>query len=70
MRKRLNNGRTAGSDDFSGELIKYGAKEVSPIISSLVDAIFERHEPIDAGHGLLIPLQKPGITRRSTNAAG
>ena len=58
--KRLKNRRAAGSDDLSSELIKYSAKEVSPIISSLPNAMFELDEPINFGHSLLIPLQKPG----------
>ena len=58
--KRLTNGRAAGSDDLSDEVIKYSVKEVAPVNSSLLNAIVEQYEPIDVSHGLLIPLRKPG----------
>jgi len=61
--KRLNNGRAAGSDGIHGELLKCCAEEISPTISELINSVFERHDPVDIGHGLVIPLQKPGKPR-------
>ena len=57
---RLNNGRAAGDDTLQSELLKYCAEEISPTISFLLNTMFERHEIVEVGHGLLIPIQKPG----------
>ena len=57
---RLNNDRAAGDDTLQSELLKYCADEISPTISFLLNTMFERHEIVDVGHGLLIPIQKPG----------
>ena len=65
---RLNKGRTAGDDTLQSELLKYCADEISPTISVLFNNIFERHEIVDVGHGLVIPIQKLGKPRGSQRA--
>jgi len=39
--KRLNNGRAAGPDSIQGELLKYSASAISPVICQLLNRIFE-----------------------------
>ena len=58
--KLLNNNRAAGGDDIAGELLKYGAKELSPDIAELFNNTFETHENLEINNGVMITLQKPG----------
>lgn len=58
--KHLNNGRAAGNDDISGELLKYGVDVLAPYIADILNSMLVGHEPLDLGEGVLIPLQKPG----------
>jgi len=57
--KRLNNGRAAGADSIPGELLKYGADVLSPVIADIFNSMFRDHCTVDLGEGVLIPLPKP-----------
>jgi len=57
---KLNNGRAAGYDNIPAELLKYGATQLSPIITTVFNNMFNRNEQVDIGNGVLIPLPKPG----------
>ena len=56
----MRNRRAPGFDGINIELIKYGPPELIKIICSTLNAIFEEHEDVELGRGLLAPLLKPG----------
>ena len=58
--KRLNNNRAAGGDEIVGELLKYGAEDLSPIISNIFNEVFRKHKELDINNGQMITLPKPG----------
>ena len=58
--KRLNNNRAAGGDEIPGELLKHGAKDLSPILSNIFNDVFGTHQPLDINNGQMITLPKPG----------
>ena len=58
--KLLNNNRAAGGDDIAGELLKYGAEELSPDIAEIFNNTFETHQNLEINNGVMITLQKPG----------
>ena len=63
---RLNNNRAAGADEITGELLKYGADELSPWISNIFNNIFKMHKPLDINNGDMVTLPKPGKTKGPT----
>ena len=56
----LNNGRAAGPDHLSGELLKYSPPIVAEMTSDILNRAIETHDPLEVGRGTLILLQKPG----------
>ena len=58
--RKLHNNRSAGYDNFSAELIKYGPENLHDILPTIINEAFEKHADIETGIGILVPLQKPG----------
>ncbi|GFR89314.1 retrovirus-related Pol polyprotein LINE-1 [Elysia marginata] len=56
----LNNGRAPGSDNISGELLKFAPHLIDNKIAKILNQTFERHEDLNINEGLLIALPKPG----------
>ena len=44
---KLNNNRAAGSDGITGELLKYGAEQLSPHIAKMLKNIVKMHKPLE-----------------------
>ena len=58
--RKLHNNRSAGYDNISAELIKYGPENLHNILPTIINEAFEKHADIETGIGILVPLQKPG----------
>ncbi|GFR93300.1 LINE-1 reverse transcriptase-like protein [Elysia marginata] len=56
----LNNGRAPGSDNISGEFLKFAPHLIDNKIAKILNQTFERHEDLNINEGLLIALPKPG----------
>ncbi|GFR89371.1 very-long-chain enoyl-CoA reductase [Elysia marginata] len=56
----LNNGRAPGSDNISGEFLKFAPHFIDNKIAKILNQTFERHEDLNINEGLLIALPKPG----------
>ncbi|GFS04552.1 very-long-chain enoyl-CoA reductase [Elysia marginata] len=56
----LNNGRAPGSDNTSGEFLKFAPHLIENKIAKILNQTFERHEDLNINEGLLIALPKPG----------
>ena len=56
---RLKNCRAPGFDMVTGEMIKYGPDKLFELIASVLNSSLEEHKDIEAGKGLLAPLNKP-----------
>ena len=61
--RKLNNNKSAGNDSISAEMIKYGPPELHNQIAPTINNIFEKHEDLHLGEGILVALQKPGKTK-------
>ena len=57
--KKLNNRRAPGKDEIYAELIKYGPETLIKIIGKVLNLIFEKHQEIDVGVGLIASITKP-----------
>ncbi|KAK2188487.1 hypothetical protein NP493_131g05015 [Ridgeia piscesae] len=57
---RLNNNRACGYDSIPRKLLKYAPAELSRLIADAFNDVFEKHQPLHVGTGVLIALQKPG----------
>ena len=57
---KLNNNRSAGYDNISAELIKYGPDALHNSLPTIMNEAFEKHNDIETGVGILVSLQKPG----------
>ena len=57
---RLNNNRACGYDLYPGELLKYAPAELYRLIADTFNDVFEKHQPLNVGTGVLIALQEPG----------
>ena len=57
---RLNNNRACGYDSIPRKLLKYAPAELSRLIADAFNDVFETHQPLNVGTGVLIALQKPG----------
>ena len=55
---KLNNNRAAESDDITGELLTYGAKQLSPQIANILNNVFKIHIPLKINKGKMITLPK------------
>ena len=55
--KKLNNRRSAGFDNISAELIKYGTPELIQLITNVLNSIFEGNKDFKIGNGILVPIQ-------------
>ena len=55
---KLNNNRAAGYDKIVPEFLKYGTNKLKDMITIVLNNIFEKHERIDIGKGILAPIQK------------
>ena len=56
----LKNGRAAGPDNISNELLKYASESISMYLSNVINMMFEQHLTLDSlGKGTLIALSKP-----------
>ena len=58
--KKMKNGKAAGFDGISVELLKYGPDILVTCVTSILNGAFEQHADLKLGHGILVPLQKPG----------
>ena len=56
---KLNNNSAYGYDSIPGELLKYAPAELSTLIADTFNNIFEKHQQLNIGTGVLIALQKP-----------
>ncbi|GFR69344.1 endonuclease-reverse transcriptase [Elysia marginata] len=56
----LNNGRAPGSDNRSGEFLKFAPHLIDNKIAKILNQTFKRHEDLNINEGLLIALPKPG----------
>ncbi|GFS17897.1 LINE-1 reverse transcriptase homolog [Elysia marginata] len=56
----LNNGRVQGSDNVSGEFLKFAPHLTDNKIAKILNQTFERHEDLNINEGLLIALPKSG----------
>ncbi|GFS13188.1 LINE-1 reverse transcriptase, partial [Elysia marginata] len=56
----MNNGRAPGSDNISGEFLKFAPHLIDNKIAKILNQTFERHEDLNINKGLLIALPKPG----------
>ncbi|KAG6623384.1 putative EndonucleaseReverse transcriptase [Phytophthora cinnamomi] len=61
--RRLKNGRAAGPDAVSAELLKYGADALAQPLAELINQGFATGQHIRLGAGLLIGLPKPNKPR-------
>ena len=57
---KLNNNRSAGYDNISAELIKYGPDALHNSLPTIMNEAFEKHNDIETGVGILVSLPKPG----------
>ena len=57
---KLNNNRAPGCDGITAELIKYAPDELFHTITTILNSSLEKHQTIEIGKGILVPLQKPG----------
>ena len=55
---KLNNNRAAGHDKIIPEFLKYGSEKLKYMITIVLNNIFQKHEQIDIGKGILAPIQK------------
>ena len=60
---KLNNNRAPGYDKITTEMIKYCPEELHQKITSILNNCISNKLDINAGFGLLAPLQKPGKTK-------
>ena len=58
--KKLNNNRAPGNDEITAEMVKYAPDELHVFITEVLNASLEKHQPVEIGNGILVPLQKPG----------
>ncbi|GFR87168.1 very-long-chain enoyl-CoA reductase [Elysia marginata] len=56
----LNSGLAPGSDNISGEFLKFAPHLIDNKIAKILNQTFERHEDLNINEGLLIALPKPG----------
>ena len=56
---KMANGKAAGKDNISVELLKYAPEIVYEKIAKFLNDIFELHKDINTGTSVLVPLQKP-----------
>ena len=56
---KLKNNRAAGSDEITGELLKYGAEKLSTPIAEILNEVFRTHKPMEINNGTMITLPKP-----------
>ena len=61
--KKLNNSRAPGIDHISAEMIKYGPPELHRSICEILNNALQKHQNLELGNGILVPLQKPGKDR-------
>ena len=52
--------RAPGDDQVPAELLKATCAWSAPVLQTIYNDVFERHLPVQLGHGILVPLQKPG----------
>lgn len=57
--KKLKNNRAADHKQITAELVKYGPDELYEMIMTVLNNIFEKHEDVDTGSGILTPTNKP-----------
>ena len=57
--KKMANGKAAGKDNISVELLKYAPEIVFEKIATFLNELFEKHKDINTGTSELVPLQKP-----------
>ena len=61
--RKMSNNKAPGKDNIPVELLKYAPKIVYEEITKTLNSIFEDHESVDIGYGILIPLPKPLKTK-------
>ena len=57
--QKLNNRRAAGKDEINAELIKYGPEILNSKIEKVLNLVFEKHQEIEVGIGLIASIPKP-----------
>ena len=57
--QKLNNRRAAGKDEITAELIKYGPDILINMIGKVLNIVFEKHQEIEVGFGLIAAIPKP-----------
>ena len=57
--RKLNNGRSPEKCDMTAKLIKYGPEVLVTLIETLLNYIFEKHQEINVGDGLIASIPKP-----------
>ena len=60
-------GKAAGFDGISAELLKYGPDILVTRVTSILNGAFEQQADLKLGHGILVPLQKPGRKRKESS---
>ena len=57
--QKMANNKAAGKDNIAVEMLKYAPDIVFQKIADFLNGLFEKHEDIDTGASVLVPLQKP-----------
>ena len=56
---KMSNQKAPGRDNIAIELIKYAPQKLHEELAESINGIFEIHNPIEMGIGLLVPRSKP-----------
>ena len=59
----MSNQKAPGRDNISIELIKYAPENIHEELAESINSIFEIHNPIEMGIGILVPLHKTNETK-------
>lgn len=56
---RLKNRRSPGHDEIAAEMLKATEDLVAPVLAQAYNGMFETHQMLQLGHGIIIPFPKP-----------
>ena len=69
--RHLKNNKSAGIDEISAELLKYGGRQLQEAMAKVVIGIWRREEmPEEWGEGLFVPIHKKGDRTECGNYRG